>query len=300
MTISSVNNRAQLRPVKAQAAAPAPAKPKTFSDVQSYESYVSSSEVSKLPAARAVVSDDQAKADAAAKALAARKQELHHDQLASALAAAQQKLDQVSFPLKPQAAQKTQEAANVAAQVGQIDGQIARLQQQIGQAQASKAARNRDAWWGDHSNDTWVDVVIDGAGAIADGSAISSGQKQIQQLITQKTQLQQKALQLTMEATALANQPGDPTQIAAARKVRDDAQAALDAAVAGEAPQQQAVDAANGTLSKDKGEVSRLESLKKDLMDYTKQFGFTTRTSMFFHNMHWKRNLDAFWKQKGF
>jgi hypothetical protein len=315
MTISSVNNR-PLQPVrrpvnnvvpapaaKAKAAAPAPkapaGKPEQFSDVESYKAYVSSSEVTKLPAARTAVTEAQAKVDAAVQALTGRKRELNHDGLTAALADAEKKLDAASFPMKPQAAQKKQEAANVAAQVGQIEGQIAKIQQQIGQAQASKAARNRDAWWGDHSNETWVDVVIDGAGAIADGSTISSGNKQVQQLINQKVALQQKALSLTMEATALEHQPGDAGQIAAAKKVRDDAKAALDGAVANEASQQQAVDAANAGLASAKNELSRLEGLKKDLTDYSKQFGFFTRMSLLTHNVHWKRDLDAFWKQKG-
>lgn len=318
MTVNSVNNR-PLAPVRrpvnvanatvpaataqARAAAPAPAapagKPKHFADVESYKAYVASSEATKLPAARTAVADAQAKATAAAQALTSRKGELNHDGLTAALATAEQKLDAASFPMKPQAKQKAAEAANVAQQVGAIEQRISQIQQQIGQAQASKAARNRDAWWGDHSNDTWVDVVVDAGGALANGSTISSGNKSIQQLISEKTTLQQKALSLTMEATALEHQPGDLAEIAAARKVRDDAKGALAAAVTGETSQQQAVDAANATLGTAKGELGRLEGVKKDLTDYGSQFGFFTRISLLVHNMHWKRDLDAYWKQKG-
>jgi hypothetical protein len=315
MTISSVNNR-PLQPVrrpapapantpapvakaKAQAPAAPAAKPQHFSDVESYKDFVAGSDVTKLPAARAAVEQAKARSQAAGEALAARKRELNHAALQAALDDAERKLDAASFPKKPDAAKKKAEAEATAQQVGQIDGQIAQLQQRIGQAQASKAARNRDAWWGDHSNDTWVDVVIDAGGALADGSTISSANKQIQQLIAQKTTLQQKALSLTMEATALENQPGDPAQIAAAKKVRDDAKAALDAAFTAELPQQQACDAAAAALGKAQGELTSLEGLKKQLQDYNQEFGFFTRMSLMFHNFHWKRDLDAYWKQKG-
>lgn len=284
--------------VRAQAQAAPAAKPKKFADLASYQAFVSTSEATKLPAARAAVASAEGEAAQAHRALAAKKREVNHDGLKAALDRAEQALEKATYPLRPQAAEKRAEAGRVSGEAGELAKQISRAQQQIAQAEANKAARSRDFWTDDSEYTGW-DAVFDGLGAIGDASTIKAAKARINTLIEQKVALEMKATTLIAEATALHNQQADAGTIAAPKKARDDAQAAFDAAVAAEAPEQRAADRADAGVAAAKGELARLEGVKKELTDYSKQFGFFTRVKLTFTNWGWKKELDAFWKQKG-
>lgn len=281
---------------KAQAA---PGTPGKFEDLASYKAYVSASEVTQLPAARAAVAAAQGELAQAQGALVAQQRAVGHAGLKASLDRAEQALEQATYPLRPQAAEKRAEAGRVSEEAGGLARQIAQYQQQIAQAEGRKAARSRDFWLGDQSDRTGWDDLFDGLGAIGDASSINAARKRINSLIEQKVGLEMKATTLIAEAAALHHQKADAGTVAAPKKARDDAKAAFDAAVAAEAPEQRGVDAAQAGLARSQGELSRLTALKADLTDYTKQFGLITRTQLKFSNWGWQKELDAFWKSKG-
>lgn len=286
--------------VRAQAqAAPTAKMPGKFADLEAYKAFVSSSEAAKLPAARGSVAAAEADAAKARQALDAKKQQVNHDGLKAVLDRASQALETATYPHRPQAAAKKAEAEKVNGQAGDLAKQIASYQQQLAHAEGRQAARNRDFWWGDDSNRTGWDDLFDGLGAIGDASTIGSAKRKINTLIEQKVQLDMKSATLIAESAALHNLQADAGTIAAPKKARDDAQAAFDAAVAQEAPEQKAVEGAQAALAGAKNELARLEGVKKDLTDYSKHFGFFTRVKLTFSSWGWKKDLDAFWKSKG-
>lgn len=315
MTVNAVNRSAAVAPrrpaapkpaaapaapaVRAKAQAPVAARPEKFSDLEAYKSFVLSSEASKLPAARGTVAAAEADLGRARQALAAKQREVNHDGLKATLDRAEAALEKATYPFRPQAEAKRSEAAQVTAQAGEIAKQIARAQQDIARAEGNKAARSRDFWWGDSKDYSGWDAAFDVIGAIGDASTISGAKKRIESAINKKVELEMKATTLIAEATALHNQKADAAAIAPQTKTRDEAKAAFDAAVALEAPEQKVVDAATSTLNGAKGELSRLEGVKKDLTDYSKQFGFVARVKLFFTDWAWKKDLDKFWTSKG-
>ncbi len=285
--------------VRAKAQAPKAARPEKFSDLEAYKAHVLSSEAAKLPAARGSVAAAEADLARANLALAAKQREVNHAGLKAALDKTETALETATFPHRPQAAAKRAEADKVSGQAGDLARQIASYQQQLARAEGRQAARNRDFWWGDNSNRSGWDDLFDGLGAIGDASTISSAKRKVNTLIDQKVQLDMKAATLVAEAAALHMLKADPGAIVSQTKARDEAKAAFDGAVALEAPEQKVVDAAQHSLNGAKGELARLEGVKKDLTDYAKQFGFFARVKLFFTDWAWKKDLDAFWKSKG-
>lgn len=285
-------------PAKAQAPQAAD-RPKKFKDLEGYQAYVLRSAATGLPAARQAVRAAQGQLTAAEAALAAKKREVSHAPLAQALAKAEADLVAAQFPLRPQGAAKKAEAQRLQGEIGAVMRELAEAQRDIAAAEGRKAARSRDFWWGDNSNDTGWDVAADVLGSIGDASAVSSGNRRVKAAIDKKVALEQQILALTLEAARLDQTPGDPAKIEAARATRDGAKAAFDGAETGIAKEAAAADAARRELGTAQGGLDRLEAVKKDLTDYGKQFGFFTRVKLKLSNWGWRKQLDAFWQSKG-
>ena len=285
--------------VRAQAQAAPKGRPEKFEDVEGFKAHVVATLGSQLPAARTAVSTAEAAARQAHAALEARKQELGHSGLEATLARTEQTLERATYPFRPQAAEKRAEAERVAQQAGELAKRIAHHQQQIAQAEGREAARSRDFWWGDNSDRTGWDDLFDGLRALGDAGTIRAAKAKIKTLIDEKVALDIKATTLIAEATALHHQQADAGTIAAPKKARDEAKAALDAALAAEAPERTAAAGADARLGTAKGELARLEGVKKQLMDYSSQFGLITRTKLRFSDWGWQKDLDAFFKSKG-
>lgn len=296
---AAASDQAKVPALAAKAQAAATSKPTKFADLESYKAYVQNSQANGLPAARQALAEAKKSLDTATSILATKKQDVRHQPLQQALAKAEADLTAAQYPLRPQAARKTDEAKAVQAQVGGVMRELAEAQRGIAAAEGRKAARSRDMWFGDNSKDTGWDVAADVLGSLGDAGAVSSGNRKIKALIDRKVALEQQILTLTMEATALQHQPGEPAKIEAARAVRDSAQTAFDGATATLAAESGAVEAATRGVQAAQGGLDKLEGVKKELTDYGQQFGFFTRIKLKVSNWGWRKELDSFWQAKG-
>jgi DNA repair exonuclease SbcCD ATPase subunit len=250
-----------------------------------------------LPAAREAVTKAEAERAAAEKALTNRQAELKQPALADAVTQATQALESASYPHRPRAAELRAEAGRVQAQIATVNKQMVQLQQAIARAEGNKAARNRDFWRDDHY-DGW-DAVGDLLGSAGDASTIKQARAKINKLIEERVALEGKVVSLTVEASTLDNQLGDPAAIEAAKAALRTAEGALARVESQLAPEKAALGAAQGALAKAKGKQAELEALKSDLQDYSNHFPFGTRAKLMFSDFGWKKDLDAFFKAQG-
>lgn len=271
----------------------------TFKSVDAYQSYVRGSEVTKLPEAKARVSQDQLQLSGAQAALAARKRETNYDALQGAVSDAESKLDVANHPMRAQAAQLRAQASSDSDQSAQLEGQIVRLQSDITNIQANRAASlNSNTGLNDGSlGGALADLAVSGAAYAAGSAGIHNAQKQIQGLVQQKARLDADAMVKTTTAATLDVQPGDPEVVKPFKDAVTGARAKFAEAVTATQPQADAVNAAQGKLSGDSAEAGRLESLKTNLQDYDARFSVTTRTSLWWGDHSWKQKLNDFWGQ---
>ncbi|MFN3430215.1 MAG: hypothetical protein ACK46X_09700 [Candidatus Sericytochromatia bacterium] len=294
--VTAVARTAQPAPA-AKPQARAAADPVRFTDVEAFKQHVLKSPVMGLPAAREATAKAETARAAAEKVLTNRQGELKQPALAEAVAKATQAVEAASYPHRPRAAELRAEVGQVQTQIAAVNKQMVSLQQAIARAEGNKAARNRDYWKDDHY-DGW-DAVGDLLGSVGDAGTIKQAKAKINQLIEERVALEGKVVALTIEASTLDTKLGDPAAIDAAKANLRTAEAALARVEAQLAPEKAALGTAQGALAKAKGQQAELEALKKDLQDYSRHFPFGTRAKLMVSDFGWKKDLDAFFKAQG-
>jgi DNA repair exonuclease SbcCD ATPase subunit len=287
--------------VRAAAAATQPNELPKFKTIESYETFVRSSDVTKLPAARALTSADNKLLADAKRALESRKNEVGYAALTGAVAQAEAKLDVADHPMRPQAERIQAEIPELSARSASLQQQISVLNNQISSMQADQSNNNYNSY---NNNDTSLAGALLSAAAtvavsVADSAGINNAQKQIRDLINQKANVEAQIMTKTVTAATLANQPGRSEDVKPFLATLDAARQELAKGDAAIKPQVDAVASAQRIANTDGNSQGRLESLQNDLKNYDQRFGPITQTQLWWKDHSWKKSLDLFWSKLG-
>lgn len=199
------------RPVAAKPQAQGP-KGLRFDSIEAYKAHVRTTEVTRLPALRQAVAEEQGKVAAARQVLGQAEQAQGLKGKQEALASAERALEAAKFPFRPQAEEKRAEASRVSAEAGQVAADISRAQGAIVAAKTRSAVRDdrlvRDMW-NDKPYSGW-EAAADVLGSVGNASAARQAQRSIEVLSQRKATLEAQVMSLTAEALPCTTSPAKP------------------------------------------------------------------------------------------